>query len=244
MVRNDAVAPGEPTWSSKAAGSAMPHDDRGGLGIEHDDHGVGVGRLETQDLRGGVVGVRRHLFVQDGLDALVLEGFDQRRVAGASPGVAHGDDRDALGALVEGELELGRALERRGEGGAEDIGRDRRGDAIMDRRHDDHGRLGFDKRLARGEGRVAATAADDGEHLVLVDQLLDRPDRRRGVAAIVLANELELPAVDAAGCVDLVEHDLDAVHRQLAVEIAWPRQRAERADLDRVRGDARHLRLG
>ena len=77
-----------------------------------------------------------------------------------------------------------------------------------------------------------------------IDQLLDRADGRRRIAAIVLAHQLELAAVDAAGRVDLVEDDLDAVHRQLAVEIAGSGQRAERADLDRVGRDAGHLGLG
>ena len=75
--------------------------------------------------------------------------------------------------------------------------------------------------VACGEGRVAAAAADDGEDLILMDQLLRGGDGR-AVAAIVLAHELELAPVDAAGLVDLVEHDLDAVHGQLAVEIAGP----------------------
>ncbi len=259
MVRNEAVAPGEPTWSSKAAGSAMPlwpdrerleaellgvpHEDRRGLGVEDDQDGVGVGPLQAQHLGGGVVGVGRHLLVQDGLDALLLEGLHQRRVAGAPPGIAHGDDGDALGALVEGELKLGRALERRGERRTEDRRSDRRRDAVMDRRHDDHGYLRFRQGLAGRDGRIAAAAADDGEDLVLMDQLLDRPDGRRRVASIVLANQFELAAVDAPGRIDLVENHLDAIHRQLAVEIARTRQRAERPDLDRIRRDAGHLRL-
>src|SRR6185436_13341518 len=82
--------------------------------------------------------------------------------------------------------------------------------------------------------RVAAAAADQREDLVLVHELLDGGDRRRGIAAVVLANQLQLAPVDAARGIDLVEYDLDPVHRQLAVEIAGAGQRAERTDLDAV----------
>jgi hypothetical protein len=73
-----------------------------------------------------------------------------------------------------------------------------------------------------------------------MDQLLHRADRALGVALVVLAHQHQLAAVDATGGVDLVIQHLDAVERQLAVEVARPGERAEAADLDGVLGNARH----
>ena len=53
-------------------------------------------------------------------------------------------------------------------------------------------------------------------------------DGGRRVATVVLANQLSLRPLMPPGRVDLVENHLDAVHGQLAVEIAGARQRAER----------------
>jgi hypothetical protein len=77
---------------------------------------------------------------------------------------------------------------------------------------------GFDG-LARGKRRVAAATADQRKNLILVHQLLDGGDGRGGVTATVFAHELQLAPVNATGSVDFVEHHLDAIHGQLAVEV-------------------------
>src|SRR5262249_61595544 len=92
---------------------------------------------------------------------------------------------------------------------------------------------------AGGEGGVAAAAADQGKPLILMPQLLNGGDGGSGVAAIVLTYQLQLAAVNAAGGIDVIEHHLDAVHRQLAVEIAGSGQGPEAANLDAVGGDPR-----
>jgi len=94
-------------------------------------------------------------------------------------------------------------------------------------------RLALDEFVARRNDRCAAVAAVDHEHLVAVDQLLDRRARLGGIAGAVLVNDLDLAAVDAALVVDvLVERDRAVVDR-VAVDTGGAGQRAEHADLDR-----------
>jgi hypothetical protein len=59
-------------------------------------------------------------------------------------------------------------------------------------------------RLGGGGGRCA-DGAGESEHLVFLEQLLDRFDGFGGLIAVVNALELELAALDAAGLVDLGE---------------------------------------
>src|SRR5262249_46290187 len=82
---------------------------------------------------------------------------------------------------------------------------------------------------------------DDGEHLVLVYELLDRGDAPLGLAKVVLADQHQLASVDAALLVELVEVDLHAVHGELAVDVDWAGERPERAHLDLGIGDSRNI---
>ena len=55
--------------------------------------------------------------------------------------------------------------------------------------------------------------------------------RAFGLAQIILADQHQLAPVHAAGLVELVEVDLDAVHGELAVDVDRPRERPKRAHL-------------
>jgi len=68
----------------------------------------------------------------------------------------------------------------------------------------------------RDDGQVRhagrrAHVPEQGEYLVLLDELLARGRRHRWFIAVVLGDELELAAVHAAVLVDVVQISLDAV---------------------------------
>ena len=67
--------------------------------------------------------------------------------------------------------------------------------------------------------------------------------RAFGLAQVVLADQHQLAPVDAAGLVEFVEVDLDAVHGELAVDVDRAGERPERAHLDLRVGDALERRL-
>ena len=56
---------------------------------------------------------------------------------------------------------------------------------------------------------AARRGADDGEHLVLLDELLREGDGLLGASLRVLDDQLHLPAEDAAGLVDLLDQHLE-----------------------------------
>ena len=92
-------------------------------------------------------------------------------------------------------------------------------------------------------GVVGHREADVGEEgsrehrdAVVRDELVGRGHRVRRLAAVVLADHLELLAVDAAGRVDLVERELPALAIGLG-EGGDRRVGVDLADLDRVVGD-------
>src|SRR5690606_15613408 len=76
------------------------------------------------------------------------------------------------------------------------------------------------------------------EDLLAFDQFLDRSDQVIGVAAIILDDQLDLAAVDAALTVDLVVIHLCTVDRVKAVGHDRPRQRGKHADTDGVLGQS------
>ena len=105
-------------------------------------------------------------------------------------------------------------------------------------RGDDPGNVGGHDLGLGGEARVGAGAAVNHEYLVLMNELLDRTDRFRGLAAVVLAHVLDLAAVNSAGLVGLPVYRFDAVVDGVAELGVGTGQDAERANLDRVVGHA------
>jgi len=89
-----------------------------------------------------------------------------------------------------------------------------------------------------------ADVAGDDEDLVLVDQLLRGQHRAPRVVAVVLGDQLELAAVDAALLVDLVDAQQHALPHGLAEGGHRARQVLDRADQDLVLADALLLCLG
>ena len=104
-------------------------------------------------------------------------------------------------------------------------------------------RLGGEEENLLLFGVVGHSEADVGEEgsrehrdAVARDELVGRGDRVRRLAAVVLADHLELLAVDAARRVDLVEGELPALAVGLG-EGGDRRVGVDFADLDRVVGD-------
>ncbi len=64
--------------------------------------------------------------------------------------------------------------------------------------------------VALGDRRPRAVAADDGDD-ALVEQLLSRLHAGLGITSVVFRNGHQLPAVDAAGRVDVVDGELPRV---------------------------------
>ena len=87
----------------------------------------------------------------------------------------------------------------------------------MNGRDDQERDLGLLDDVSRGKGCVAAASSNQGEDLLLIDELLHGADCSRGIAAIIFPDQFQLASVDAASGVDLIEHDIDAVHGELAV---------------------------
>ena len=88
-----------------------------------------------------------------------------------------------------------------------------------------------------GRGRDAGEAeraADDRDHLVLLDQLARDRDGFRAVAAVVVDDELDLAAVDPAGRIGLLHGKLGAL-LGVDAEAGEPLgDRTEETDLDRL----------
>jgi hypothetical protein len=104
----------------------------------------------------------------------------------------------------------------------------RRGD-----RHVEHQSL-FLHVIDCADGGVAAADRHHGEHLVLLDHLLDRGQRTRGRMAVVLEHHGDLAAVDAARRVDLLGREQHAVASSQSDVSRWPGDRPVRADRDGV----------
>ena len=187
----------------------------------------------------------RQLQVLDQVHLLFRQILHERLVAGGAPRIFHRDQGDFLRALGDRVVELSRALDRRGELHGEDVLGDRIGDGVRGRGIHDIGNAGALDLGPRGERRIRAAAAKEREDLGVVDELLDRADGDFRPAPVVLAHQHELAPMHAAAFIHLVEDGFDPVHGDLAVEIGRSGERAERADLDLVAGDAlRLLRRG
>src|SRR5436309_2596797 len=82
------------------------------------------------------------------------------------------------------------------------------------------------------QGRAARDGADQQLHVVLQDELLGLAHRRRGLGLVVLGDDLDLVAQDAALDVELLDRHLHAPRLVLAVALEDAHLRAEVADLD------------
>ncbi len=81
-----------------------------------------------------------------------------------------------------------------------------------------------------------AQLADDRKNLVLIHELVRQRHRLGRIVCVVVDDVLDLPAVDAASCVDVGVIGVGAfAHRR--VERSRPAQRRRRPDRDRVAGD-------
>ena len=92
--------------------------------------------------------------------------------------------------------------------------------------------------------RIAMVAAvpvraDDRHDLVLLDELAGRGDGLGVVGGVVLDDQLDLAAVDAAGVVDLLDFGLEHVLLGLAQGGVGTGEGDDRADLDRLAADRR-----
>ena len=98
-----------------------------------------------------------------------------------------------------------------------------------------HAALLEERREVGGEGRERRA---HGEDLVLSDELLRRGARAVGVGGVVLGDEVDLAAVDAAGVVDVTEVRASGLLDRASERGESARQREDPADLDRARVDA------
>ena len=246
-ARNPDVAGEDPDIADRRAADeerpvadlvGVPEHDRRRLREEDKDDGVRLGGLEAERLRRPVGRIGRDLLVRHRLDALELEGFDERVVPAASPVVVLGDDGDPLHAQVDCVLHLSVALHPSREHRGEDARVHRIGEGGGGGGGDDPGDVGGDDLGLRGKARVGAGAAVDHEDLVLVNQLLDRADGLGGLAAVVLADVLDLATVYPARRVGFHVDGFDAVVDGVAELGVGTGEDAKRPDLDGVVGHA------
>ena len=97
---------------------------------------------------------------------------------------------------------------------------------------------GIEQNVLRGEHRRRAHRADHGEDLVALDHLLRGQHRPLRIVAVVLQDQLDLAAVDAAGGVDLLHRHLHAVGNRNAPDLDRAGQILMGADDDLGRRDA------
>ncbi len=107
-------------------------------------------------------------------------------------------------------------------------------------------RVGDDERLADlgdgghdAGGHAARIQSHQHVDLVLEDELAGGLNRHVGLDLAVLEDELHPPPEDAAGLVDLVDREPDAVAREFAVGGGHARHDVDGADLDRLLGRRR-----
>src|SRR6185369_12377938 len=94
----------------------------------------------------------------------------------------------------------------------------------------------------RRKVRRRSQRADDREDLVLLRKLVRGEHRLLRVIAVVLDDEFQLAAVNAAGVVDLVDAHLHAVHRRLRERHSRSRHVLGGSQHDFVLRNALHLR--
>jgi hypothetical protein len=107
--------------------------------------------------------------------------------------------------------------------------------------HADQRHLGRDDHLQVLDPRGRANVADQREDLVLLDEFPARERGDRRLVAVVLGDQADLAAMDAALGVDVVQVDLDAVVHLNAELGSRSAEDCRLAEDDRVR---RHAGLG
>ena len=90
-----------------------------------------------------------------------------------------------------------------------------------------------DRRAGQVEAGIGD--ADDGRHLVLVDQALRRVGDVGQRALAVILDQLDLLALHAAGSVDLLDRKLGALQRGILDRRVGAGQAEDRAELERIR---------
>src|SRR5512133_941809 len=212
-------------------------DDRLGRLDRPVEEGLHVGGLQLGDL--GRQGGRRRVvgLVDDDLDSVLRRELRDERLARLAEAGVGGEDADLRRTHL---LHLG-----------EDEGD---GVAVLLRRLEDVLRDGVHDRLGRGAGQqrrpprlgeplhlhrlAARRGADDGEDLLLVDELLREGDRLLRAPAGVLDDELDLLPGDAPLRVELLGEHLERPRLGGAEEGGRTGDGEERADLDGVVGRA------
>ena len=209
------------------------------LVVSRHEHDVSVRRLELRERRLEVLILLQEGFFHDDLAArrfeLLLEHL--REVLRVVRAVVDVDDCRLRLEIFRGEGCHHFALLRVDEAAAEDVGLDlavlhcrlgtRR--ARCDDRH-----LRVRRRLRLGEHETRRRRADDDLDVIVRDELRCRIDRLRRFRLVVDGNKLDLLAIDAAGLIRLIDCELQALDRGVAVVRDVARKLEVRADLDRI----------
>ena len=208
--------------------------DEGGLGvIARDEDALGSGGLDGGELGAEIlVALTVFLLGENGAAGggeALMEIFRQ---AHTLRGRGRGEDGDpAELQRVVGEFGHHRALEIIDEADAEDV--------VALGGDGDVGGPGGDKRDLRGladrgglEGPARGELAEDGDDLVAGDEFFDDRGGLAGLRLVVLGDQLELAAQQAAGGVELLDGELRALVHGLAVGGLLAGERGEFADLD------------
>ena len=176
----------------------------------HDD-GLGIGALQLGKLCAHVLGALVHgLDGPDG-DTLLLHHLAEVFSGAATPVIVDDEEIDLLQfELVDDPLER-RGLDRRRRRDAEDVGIAGRGDLARRGGLDHHRRFVFHQLGHHGKRQARAPRPHQHRHLVAGDQLFGDGGGLGRIALVVLDDEFELLAENAALCVDLIGRDLGAV---------------------------------
>ena len=172
----------------------------GGDGINLDQLGIEVGGAGGVTLKGHDLAAH--------LDEFVAEDLGQTLGIVVAGVIQHGRAADVhgLGSVLGGY----QALEGVDKASAEDIVANQGDGRIGGRRADHRDALVLGNRGA-GQGDLAHDGADDGDDLVLVDQLAPGIGAFGWITLVVLDEGADGHTVDAAGGVDLVEIQLRAI---------------------------------
>src|SRR5262245_45981841 len=217
----------------------LAHDGRVAGRVAGGDDDLGIDRLELAQVRREVaLGHRRHLELQahagERLDVLL-----HRLAHGVPPGVVGDDDADAgVLFLLDEAGDIGHAHRRGRQAGAEGVAAVL-GEDLVRARHGEEERHFLRFGLARhGEAHVARDHSARGDDALALDEILEGGDALVRVVAVVALDELDRPAVHAAGAVHLGDGELHAVAHLDAPGGERSGKRAQEGDLDRL------LRMG
>jgi hypothetical protein len=195
-----------PTNELETRRARLANEGRAGLvGSDH-HHGLGRGRLQRRQARVDVDRVALVAALAGQRQAVLHQRAHHPRAAGVAVGIVLDEDADPLDAEV-----MRQALHHR-LGLVEVRGAHVEHDAVhrvaqhlgpRERRHVRHARLGHQgQHRAGGRG---ADIAEQGEHLVLPDQLFGHLGRALRLVAVVVAHHLDAASMHAAGGVDPLE---------------------------------------